>query len=64
MQNFNLKTVKTLNPLDAKNYITKYFVPLSDGNHAMFQDGKYIIKEDPEIKKSYFNRMSKELNNY
>ena len=64
MQNFNLKTVKTLNPMDAKNYITKYFVPLSDGNHAMFQDGKYTIKEDPEIKKSYFNRMSKELNNY
>ena len=62
--NFNLDTVKNLSQVDAKLYITKYFVPLTDGNHAMLEDGKYIIKDDTEIKKTYFNRMSKELQKY
>lgn len=64
MENFNLKKLKTLNPSDAKEYIIKYFVPLTDGNHAKYEDGRYIIKEKTEIKESYFNRISKELNNY
>ena len=64
MENFNLKKVKDLNSNQAKEYITLYFKPLTDGNHAKYEDGKYVIKEDKEIKKSYFNRMSKELNNF
>ena len=62
--NFNLGKIKTLSPLDAKEYITKYFVPLSNGNHAMLIDGVYTIKDDQEVKRSYFNRMQKELCNY
>lgn len=62
--NFNLGKIKTLSPLDAKEYITKYFVPLSNGNHAMLIDGVYVIKDDQEVKRSYFNRMQKELCNY
>jgi hypothetical protein len=38
-------------------YITEYFVPLKDGNIAMFEDGKYITKDDYTIRKVYFNRM-------
>ena len=64
MENFNLSKIKSLSPIDAKEYITKYFVPLSNGNHAMLIDGVYIIKDDQEIKRSYFNRMQKELCNY
>ena len=64
MDNFNLSRIKTLSPNDSKVYITKYFVPLDNGNHAMLIDGKYFIKEDSELKRSYFNRMSKELCNY
>jgi hypothetical protein len=63
-ENFTLSKIKTLSPVDAKEYITKYFVPLSNGNHAMLIDGIYVIKDDQEIKRSYFNRMQKELCNY
>lgn len=63
-ENFQLSKIKTLSPIDAKSYITKYFVPLSNGNHAMLIDGVYVIKDDQEIKRSYFNRMQKELCNY
>ena len=64
IENFTLSKIKTLSPIDAKDYITKYFVPLSNGNHAMLIDGVYQIKDDQEIKRSYFNRMQKELCNY
>ena len=64
MENFNLDTVKNLSQVEAKAYVTKFFVPLTDGNHAMLKDGKYVIKDDTEIKKTYFNRMSKELQKY
>lgn len=64
MLNFNLNKIKTLSPIDAKTYITKYFVPLSNGNHAMYIDGVYVVKDDGEVKRSYFNRMQKELYNY
>jgi hypothetical protein len=39
-------------------YITEYFVPLKDGNIAMFEDGKYITKDDYTVRKVYFNRMT------
>jgi hypothetical protein len=42
-----------------KDYIARYFVPLRDGNMAVFQDGKYIILEDAIVRKVYFNRMPK-----
>jgi hypothetical protein len=41
------------------DYIARYFVPLRDGNMAVFQDGKYIILEDAIVRKVYFNRMPK-----
>ena len=62
--NFSLSKIKTLSPNDAKDYIIKYFVPLSNGNHAMLIDGVYQIKDETEIKRSYFNRMPRELYNF
>jgi hypothetical protein len=38
-------------------YITQYFIPLKDGNIAMFEDGKYVTKDDAIVRKVYFNRM-------
>jgi hypothetical protein len=64
MENFNLYRLKDLSPNDSKAYITKYFVPLSNGTHAFYMDGMYVVKEEQEIKRTYFNRMSKELCNY
>ncbi len=43
MENFSIDTIKTLSPNDAKEYITKYFVPLTNGNHAMLVNGAYKI---------------------
>ena len=64
MENFSLEKIKTLSQIEAKAYLIKYFVPLSNGNHAMLINGKYEVKEDNEVKKTYFNRISKELYNY
>ena len=57
--NFNFKLIdprqKTLK--ECKAYIREYFVPLRDGNHAVLEDGKYVLKDEATIKKVYFNRM-------
>ena len=60
-ENFTLSKLKDLSPNEAKRYITKYFVPLSTGQHAFLMDGKYVIREDQEIKRSYINRLPKDL---
>lgn len=62
--NFSLDHIKNLSPNDAKEYLTKYFIPLTDGNHAFYLNGKFHISEPKVIKSTYFNRMSKELNEF
>jgi hypothetical protein len=62
--NFDLTKVKNFSLKKAKLYIDKYFIPLTDGNHAFYVNGKYEIYEDAVIKKTYFKRMSSELNKY
>ena len=37
MKHFNLDTVKNFFQVEAKAYVTKYFVPLTDGNYAMLK---------------------------
>jgi hypothetical protein len=64
IENFSLDYIKNLSQNDAKEYLTKYFVPLTDGNHAFYINGKFEIYETKIIKSTYFNRMSKELNEY
>jgi hypothetical protein len=63
-ENFDLNKVKALSPIEAKQYVDKYFIPLTDGNHALLVNGKYEIYDDSVIKKTYFKRMSSELNKY
>ena len=63
-QNFDLNRIKQLLPIEAKQYLDKYLIPLTDGNHAQLINGKYEIKLDSVIKRTYFQRMSKELINY
>ena len=37
-QNFSLQHIKTLyNPEHWKDYLTKFFYPLSDGNHLLIE---------------------------
>ncbi len=41
-----------------KEYIKQYFVPLVDGNHAVFLNGKYSVMDQTTVTKTYFNRMA------
>ena len=53
--NFSLDHIKNFSlnqQQDAKDYIKRYFVPLSNGTHAMLINGKYEIKEDSEVKRT------------
>lgn len=64
-QKFKLKTVKGLSMSKAKKYINKYFIPLTDGRHAMLiANVTYTYYEEDKLKKTYFKRMNKELSDY
>ena len=63
-ENFSLDKINDLSKKDAQEYLTKYFIPLSDGNHALYSNKKYTILDQKVIKNTYFNRMSIELNNF
>jgi hypothetical protein len=64
MENFKLSKVKELSQNDARAYISHYFYPLTNGDHAMRVNEKFEIFDKAVIKDTYFNRMSKELQNY
>ena len=44
--NFKFETLDQLNPFDAKEYIKKYFIPLTDGGHAILENGEYKVIEE------------------
>jgi hypothetical protein len=64
IENFSLDKIKNLSQNEAKSYLIKYFIPLTDGNHAFYHNGKFEILDTKVVKSTYFNRMSKELNEY
>lgn len=63
MENFDLDHIRELSLSNAKNYLTQYFIPLTDGNHAFYIDGKYEIRGNEEVS-PFFKRMNKELNKF
>ena len=64
MENFKLNRVKDLSPNDARTYISQYFYPLTNGDHAMRVNNKFDILEDTVVNKTFFKRMPKELQDY
>lgn len=64
-ENFSFKVFESLsNSKDfhqQKAYLKSYFIPLYDGQIAMFENGIYDIKETAVIKSTYFKRMPKPL---
>ena len=62
MQSFDLSHANQLSVSDAKEYIKRYFYPLSSGLYIQvdYEDEKpvYEIKEDKVIKSVYFNSSS------
>lgn len=66
-KNFSLKKVQDLKPSEqgkAETYISKYFIPLSNGMHAFLNNGKYELIDHNTIKHTYFDRMSKSLSDF
>ena len=63
-QNFDLKKIKTLNYEEQKNYISKYFIPLTNGAHCRLLNGKYDIIDKTILNDTYLNRCDKKLKNY
>ena len=63
---FDLEHLKNnLSMSQGKEYIKQYFVPLTNGNHAVLNStGKYTIMSDEIVKKVYLNRMPKELSTF
>lgn len=61
---FSFQKLENKNLESQKTYITKYFVPLKNGDHAVFIDGDFTIMSQGDVSKTYFNRMSTELNNW
>jgi len=66
MSDFDLAHLaNNLSLTEGKEYIKQYFVPLTNGNHAVLgSNGKYNILNDETVRKVYLNRMSKELSNF
>ena len=57
MNNFRFEQLDTLNFNDQKNYLTQFFVPLSNGSHCMLKDGAYEMITDEVINKVYLKKM-------
>ena len=66
MSDFNLEHLaNNLSLSQGKEYIKQYFVPLTNGNHAILtSEGKYNIISRDIIKQVYLNRMPKELSHF
>ena len=69
MDNFNLSICNQLSVPDAKEYIKKYFYPLSSGQHVFItydenNNPSYEIKEDAIVKSVYFNRLPKVIQTF
>ena len=63
-ENFDLKKIKTLNYEQQKTYISKYFIPLTNGAHCRLLNGKYDIIDKTILNDTYLNRCDKKLKNY
>ena len=63
-ENFSFEIMNKMMMKDCRQYITKYFIPLTNGKHAFIVDGGYIIYSERTIKNVYFNRMPDDLTKY
>ena len=65
--NFDFKTMRDLydngplkDHLDCKNYIEKYFVPLTNGGHVYIEDGKIEMINNESMGIVYLERFEDE----
>ena len=50
--------------LDAKEYIDKLFIPLTNGTHALLENEEIIILSKETLNEVYLSRFQKEIKNY
>lgn len=63
--NFCFSTYKALtNVVEQMNYITKCFIPLTNGEHIVFENGQYKMLDQATLKKVYFNRLDGTINDF
>ena len=67
-QNFDFKTMRDLydngplkDRLDCKNYIEKFFIPLTNGSHAFIEDGKVEMINNESMRNVYLNRFEDDI---
>lgn len=61
---FQFEELSYLTESQQKQYITKYFIPLSNGNHLLFKKGKYEMINNDVITRTYLNRLPKSIKDY
>lgn len=64
MSEFSISTIKNLGRDDARQYMTKYFVPLRNGNHAMLIKGEYVEISVKTLRDTYFKKIPKDIMKY
>jgi len=64
MEEFSFDRLDNLLFEGQKEYIQKYFVPLTISKHAVWINGKYDIQLPSEVKHTYFNRMDDKLSKF
>ena len=64
MNSFSFEQLDSLNFTEQKNYLTNYFVPLSNGSHCMLNNGLYEMITDEVLNKVYLKRCGKKLREY
>ena len=67
-ENFSLDKINAFHTRtefeQAKEYLCRFFYPLTNNNHALSFNGKFEILDNQSIKQTYFARMSPELNKF
>jgi hypothetical protein len=64
MDKFSFTALQKLNYEEQKKYITKFFVPLTNGSHCFLNNGTYELVPDEVIKKVYFKRVDDKLQKF
>jgi hypothetical protein len=50
--------------IEVKNYVKQYFIPLNNGNHAVYVNGQFEVMEQAVLMKTYFKRMHESVSKW
>jgi len=64
MENFSFELFNNLRECDQKQYIIKYFIPLTNGKHLFYNNNKYELIRIGVLKHVYFKRFGKRLSDF